>query len=101
MSFQSLYLRLLPIIFPFAAIVTATVALAIRIETLPDLDNIVFVLYFALLSGLIPLCIALGLVFVAVDFLHRSKRHYYIALSFVIMLLILVRAYELGINLDF
>ena len=101
MSFQSLYLRLLPIILPFAAVVTATVALSIRLEILPDLDNIVFVLYFALLSGLIPLCIALGFVFWAVDVFHRSKRHYYIAISFVVMLPILVRAYDLGQNLDF
>lgn len=101
MSFQSLYLRLLPIILPFAAVATATVALSIRLGTFPVLDNIVFVLHFALLTGLIPLCIVLGFVFVAVDVFHRSKRHYYIAMSFVIMLLILVRAYKLGQYLDF
>lgn len=101
MSFQSLYLRLLPIILPFAAVSAATVGAAIRTGELPGLDNIVFVLFGASLFGLVPLCIVLGIVFLAVDFLHSSKRHYYIALSFVVMIVILVRAYDFGQGLDF
>lgn len=98
-SFQSWYLRLLPITLPFAAILTATVAFANRAQDLPSFDMLVLVLLGGTVSGLLPLCFVLGVFFLIANALHEPKRHYYFAISFIVAGPVLMYAYQVGRNL--
>jgi len=100
-SFQSWHLRLLPITLPFAAFLTAALGLANHSQQFLDLDNIVFVLVGGTLSGLLPMCFVFGAIFLIANGLHPSKRHYYFAISIIIIFVMLMYAYKVGQNLDF
>jgi hypothetical protein len=100
-SIQSWYLQLLPITLPFASFLTANIGLMNQSQELLGLDNILFVLVGATLSGLLPISFTLGIVFLIANALHESKRHYYFVISFIVAGPLLIFAYHLGQNLYF
>lgn len=102
MSFPSYVLRLFPAILPLAVASSAIAGLASRLGTIPNTDNVIFVLVAASISGIIPLCVLLGAAFMGADIYRHSRWPYCLAtIAAIVLYLVLVGGYKFGQNLDF
>jgi len=100
-SRQSLYLRLFPVTLPSAVILAAISGFAIRVDFSLGLDNLLWVLYAGVISGFIPFCVVLGVVFLVADLVYGSLRGWYVGASCVILCIAVVVGYQFGVGLDF
>lgn len=101
MSASVYVLRTTPLLLPILAIVSAVVGLAMRLGMFPSIDNVVFVAYATLISGIAPTCLILGVVLLVIDMRWPLTRPVIYGLAGIIACTALVGGYLYGRGLDF
>lgn len=94
-------LRGAPLLLPLFAIAATAAGLASRLGTFPNIENIIFVSYATVLSGIMPLCFVLGVALLVVDLRWSSIRAILLGLAAMVACAVLVAGYFYGRGLDF
>ncbi|PQO46699.1 hypothetical protein C5Y93_07645 [Blastopirellula marina] len=101
MSLSSSILRFAPLILPLVALAGTVLGLAIRLNSFPNIDNVVFAAIATMISGVVAVCLVIGCVFLAIDLCCAFLRPTLLVSFAAIAIVVFVAAYFYGRGLDF
>lgn len=101
MTLHTYTLRVTPLLLPLFAVAATVAGLASRLGTFPNIENIIFVSYATVLSGIVPMCFVLGVALLIVDLRWPTIRTILLGLAAMVACAVLVAGYFYGRGLDF
>jgi len=93
--------RIAPILLPIISIATTTLGFSFRIDRVPSFDNLVWVLYGLLASGILPVGIVIGVGLMVADVANEKLRPLWLSLLAITSVAAFVLGLVFGPMLDF
>ena len=93
--------RIAPILLPIISIAATTVGFSFRIDRVPTCDNLVWILYGLLASGILPVSIVIGMGLLVVDIAYEKLRPLWVSLLAITSIAAVVLGFVFGPMLDF
>ena len=93
--------RSAPILLPVILIAATTVGFSIRIDRVPSFDNLIWILYGLLASGILPVGILTGLGLLGCDLAYGKLRPLWLSLLGITSLAAVILGLVVGPMLDF
>lgn len=96
-----LCLRMAPLLLPLAAITASATSFGLRMDRVPDVDNLVWIVVCLSALGILPIAILVGAGLLLCDVLYKQQRLLWLSLLIIASVAAVVLGLLVGPMMDF